>query len=140
MKFNLQMPLLFGGALVAAGSLSGCWDGGSILAEESGKYAICVLDEGQSCPIRAPEGTKIEKASWAANDDAIRVTGVVKTESECEGFAAHSRSRSPKHVSQVTINNTVVMPYGEDSPSERALEMACAKPPYNVSLTVAKAP
>jgi hypothetical protein len=76
----------------------------------------------------------------AAADDGVRVLGTVNNMSECEGFAAHSKSRSPNHIAQATINNIVVMPFGEVMPHEPSIKSACAKPPYNVSLTVAKAP
>ena len=115
-------------------------DAGSLLAEEGNKFAICALDQGQKCEAHAPDGTKVEKASVASTDDAVRVLGVVKDKSECEGFAAHSKSRSPKHIAQATINSVVVLPFGEVLPHGPSVTTACATPPYNVSLTVAKAP
>lgn len=140
MRFNLLRVTFYGVSLSAAAALSGCMDAGAVLAEESGKFAICTLEQGQGCQVSAPNGTRFEKASVAAADDAIRVLGSVAGVSECEGFASHSKSRSPKHISQATINNVVVMPFGEVLPHEPSIKSACAKPPYNVSLTVAKAP
>jgi hypothetical protein len=140
MKSNLQLFASYGAAFAAVATLSGCMDGGSVLAEESNKFAICSLDQGQNCQVHAPDGTKVEKASVASTDDAVRVLGMVKDKSECEGFAAHSKSRSPKHIAQATINNVVVLPFGEVLPHGPSVITACATPPYKVSLTVAKAP
>lgn len=137
MRFNLLQVTYYA---VAAAALSGCMDAGAVLAEESGKFAICTLEQGPSCHMSAPHGTKFEKASVAAADDAIRVLGTVASVTECEGFASHSKSKSPKHISQATINNVVVMPFGEVLPHEPSIRSACVNPPFNVSLTVAKAP
>ena len=110
------------------------------MAEESAKFAICTLDQGQSCQVSAPAGAKVEKATLVASDDAVRVLSTVSSMSDCEGFAAHAKSRSPKHIAQATINNVVVMPYGEVMPHGPSVKTACATPPYNVALTVANAP
>ena len=126
--------------LAIAASLAGCTDAGGVLAEESAKFAICTLDQGQSCQVSAPTGTKVEKAAVASTDDAVRVLGTVSSMNECESFAAHSKSHSPKHIAQATINNIVVMPYGEIVAHAPSVKTACAAAPYNVSLTVAKAP
>jgi hypothetical protein len=140
MKLNVQFVVSYCGALAATVTLSGCMDAGSVLAEESGKFGICALDQGQNCQVHSPDGTKVEKASVASTNDAVRILGAVSTASECEGFAAHAKSHSPKHIAQATINNIVVMPYGEVMPHGPSVKTACATPPYNVSLTVAKAP
>lgn len=97
--------------------LSGCMDAGAVLGEASGMYAFCTLDKGGQCKESAPIGTRVEKATYERLDDAIRVLAVLKTTDECESFAPHARSRSPKHVSQVMINNIVVLPFGEARPA-----------------------
>jgi hypothetical protein len=138
MKLNLQKSAYCATALTMAAVLAGCMNDGAALAEESGKFAICTLDQGQSCKVSAPIGAKVEKASLTADGDAIRVTSTVKSQSDCEGFASHAKSRSPKYMAQATINTTVVTPYG-DLPHEPSIQTACATPPYTVSITVAKA-
>lgn len=130
----------YAAAFAAVATLSGCMDGGAVLAEEGNKFAICALDQGPNCQTPAPEGTKVAKASVASADDAVRILGAVKDKSECEGFAAHSKSRSPQHIAQAMINDVVVLPFGEAKPNDRSVTTACATPPYKVSLTVAKAP
>jgi hypothetical protein len=140
MKKSLRILTLSCFTLSTTAGMSGCTDAGGVLAKESAKFAICALDQGSSCQISAPAGTKVEKATVATADDAIRVSGTVSSVNECEGFAAHAKSRSPKHIAQATINNTVVMPYGEVLTHTPSIKSACATPPYNVSLTVAKAP
>lgn len=140
MKSNLKISALGCITLVIVASLTGCTDAGSVLAEESAKFAICTLDQGQSCQVTAPAGTRVEKATLASPEDAIRVFGTVSSTAECEGFAAHAKSRSPKHITQAIINNVVVMPYGEVLPHNPSVKSACAASPYNVSLIVAKAP
>jgi hypothetical protein len=140
MKSKLRMVALCCLAFGTTAGLLGCTNAGGTLAEESAKFAICTLDQGQSCQESAPTGAKVEKATVAASDDAIRVVGTVSSMSDCEGFAAHAKSRSPKHIAQATINNIVVMPYGEAMPHGPSVKTACATPPYNVALTVAKAP
>lgn len=140
MKKSVRVITLSCLALITAVSILGCTDAGGAMAEEGAKYAICALDQGEGCKMAAPTGTKVEKATVASSDDAIRVSGTVSSMSECEGFAEHSKSRSPKHIAQATINNVVVLPYGEVLPHGPSVKTACATPPYNVSLTVAKAP
>ena len=139
MKTNLRLIAPYGAALTVAFVLAGCMDGGSVLAEESSKYAICTLDEGKNCHAQAPSGAEVEKAALMADGDAIRVLSTLSSQSECEGFAAHAKSRSPKYVAQAMVNDTVVTPYGE-MPHGPSIQTACAKPPFRVSLTVAKAP
>jgi hypothetical protein len=139
MKSNLR--IIVGSCLIAtAAGLSGCSDAGKVLAEESTTFAICSLEQGQSCQLTAPAGTKAGTASLASTDDAIRLVGSVGSTSECESFAANSKARSPKFIVQATINNTVVLPFGEIIPHSSSVKTACATPPFNFSLTVAKAP
>jgi hypothetical protein len=140
MKSKLRMAVLCCLAFGTSSGLVGCSNAGGTLAEESAKFAMCILDQGQSCQESAPAGAKVEKATVASLDDAVRVLSTVSSMSDCEGFAAHAKSRSPKHITQATINNIVVMPYGEVMPHGPSVKTACATPPYNVALTVAKAP
>ena len=140
MKSNLKIIPLCVSAMTIAAVLSGCYDAGAVLAEQSAEFAVCTLDRGKGCAVAAPAGTEVANTSVSSVDDAIRVLGNVSTMNECEGFAAHAKSRSSKHIAQATINSIVVMPFGEVVPLDQAIKIACATPPYNVSLTVAKAP
>jgi hypothetical protein len=139
MKTNWRLTASFGATLTVALMLAGCTDEGSVLAEESSKYAICTLDEGQDCHVQAPTGVKVERTALTADGDAIRVLSTVSSRSDCEGFATHAKPRSPKYVAQAVVNDTVVTPYGE-MPHGPSVQTACATPPYRVALTVAKAP
>lgn len=138
MKSNLR--IIVGSLIATAAGLSGCYDAGKVLAEESTTFAICSLEHGQSCQLTAPAGTKASSASLVSTDDAIRLFGSVSSTSECESFAANSKVRSSKFIAQATINNTVVAPFGEVIAQSSSIKTACATPPFKVSLTVAKAP
>lgn len=140
MKLNIRFVALSCLTLAIVASMTGCTDAGGVLAKESTKFAMCTLDQGQSCQLSAPSGTKVEKATVASADDAVRVQGMVRRKNECEGFAAHSKSGSPKHIAQAMINDIVVLPYGETMAHTNSVKTACATPPYKVSLTIAKAP
>lgn len=140
MKSNIRVAILSCMTIAIVTSLNGCTDAGGVLAKESAKFAICTLDQGQACQLLAPAGTKVEKATVASVNDAVRVIGTLNSMNECEGFAAHSKSSSPKHIAQAMINDIVVLPYGEIRAHATSVKIACVAPPYNVSLTIAKAP
>ena len=124
--------------LAASAALTGCKNEGGKFAEQSAKYGLCVLAKAQSCSLPDQHEAKVEKASVTSQNDAIRVSGVLKERTECENYAAHANLRSPDYISQAMINKIVVRPYGE--PLAVNVDSACAAAPYNVSLTVAKSP
>ena len=125
------------GAVVASFALSGCSNAGDELAIKSRQFAQCMLDGGTGCKVQAPDGTTVKKTSVTETDDAVRVTGAVSTKDECESYAKSKTARNPKYMEQIIINNTVVTPYN-DITVTTAVQQACSKPPYEVSLIVAK--
>ncbi|MDK6080368.1 hypothetical protein [Massilia varians] len=127
--------------LISSIVISGCTNEGGKLAKASGDFAQCTLEQGTQCSLQAPEGTTFDKASVAAMDDAIRVNAKLNEPGHCEAYARNAVGRWPGYIAQAVVNHTVVAAYGQPIPSEIGLKAACEMPPpYNVSLTVAKAP
>lgn len=119
--------------------LAGCTNEGGQFAEASTYYALCRLAEGERCDMPIPNGATVETASVVTTGDAVRVSGVLHSQEECENYASKAKARSPGYVLQAVVNQTAVAPYGY-GPLKSEIQSACATAPYNVSLTVAMAP
>jgi hypothetical protein len=128
--------------LTGAFVMSGCTNEGGRLAKSSGDFAQCSLAQGDQCTLHAPEGTSVEKASVAAINDAVVVNAKLDDAAQCEGYARNALGHWPGYVSQAVVNHAVVAAYGEPKPSEWGIKVTCKemRPPYQVSLTVTKAP